>query len=101
MGKRQPGTTNSQIRSALRRLFLRSRERAARIKADKYTCCECGVKQSKARGREIAVEVHHFEGVENWPELFRAVRKYLLCSPDKMRTLCKKCHKNDTEGTKA
>ena len=97
MGKRQAGTTNSQIRSALRRLFLRSRERGARIKYDKYTCCRCGAKQSKARGREIAVEVHHLEGVENWPELFRVVREYLLCSPDKMETLCVSCHKDESK----
>ena len=97
MGKRQPGTTNSQIRSALRRLFLRSRERGARIKADKYTCCRCGAKQSKAKGREVALEVHHCVGVENWPELFRVIREYLLCDPDKMETLCKDCHNAETK----
>lgn len=97
MGKRQEGTTNSQIRSALRRLFLRSRERAARIKADKYTCCRCGAKQSKAKGREVAVEVHHRDGVENWPELFRVIREFLLCDPEKMETLCKDCHSAESK----
>ena len=94
MGKRLPYTPNSQIRSAMRRLFLRSRERAARIKADKYTCQNCGAKQSKAKGREVRVEVHHLEGVCNWPELIAAVRKYLLCDPDLLECLCEDCHKS-------
>jgi 5-methylcytosine-specific restriction endonuclease McrA len=90
--KRQPNTPNSAIRSALRRLFLRSRERAAAIKRDQYTCQCCGVKQSKAKGREVSVEVHHVDGVTNWPALFEAVRLYLLCDPEKLQTLCKECH---------
>ena len=93
MGKRLEYTPNSQIKSALRRLFLRSRERAATLKRDKYTCCECGVKQSKAKGREVSVECHHFLGVENWGEVYSVVREFLLCDPEKMQTLCKACHK--------
>ena len=92
MGRRLPYTPNSQIRSALRKLFLRSRERAARLKADGYTCQCCGAKQSKAKGREVAVEVHHRDGVENWPALFDAVREYLLIDPAGLETLCKQCH---------
>jgi 5-methylcytosine-specific restriction endonuclease McrA len=90
--KRQPNTPNSAIRSALRRLFLRSRERAAAIKRDRYTCQCCGVKQSKAKGREVSVEVHHVDGVTNWDALFQAVRQHLLCDPEKLQTLCKECH---------
>ena len=100
MTRRLPYTPNSQIRSALRRLFLRSRERAGRLKADGYTCCECGVKQSRAKGKEVYVEVHHRDGVENWDALFAAVREYLLCDKDKLETLCKECHKAHTEGEK-
>lgn len=91
MGKRLPYTPNSQIRSALRRLFLRSRERAAALKRDGYTCCKCGRKQSKAKGREISVEVHHISGVE-WEGLFDDIRRRLLQDPKKMKTLCKECH---------
>jgi len=97
MGKRLPYTPNSQIRSALRRLFLRSRERAARIKADGYTCQCCGIKQSKAKGREVKVEVHHRAGVENWNALFAAVRENLLCDPGSLETLCEECHKDMTK----
>ena len=95
MGKRLPYTPNSQIRSALRKLFLRSRERGAAIKRDGYTCKRCGVKQSKAKGREVSVEVHHLDGVQNWPALFEAVRKHLLSDPETMETLCKSCHGED------
>lgn len=92
MGARQPYTPKSQIRSALRRLFLRSRERAARLKADGYTCQLCGRKQSRAKGREVFVECHHLEGVENWDEIFRVIYEYLLCGKDKLQTLCQSCH---------
>jgi len=99
MAKKQPHTTNTQIRSALRRLFLRSRERAKRLKDDSYCCQVCGVKQSRAKGKEVYVEVHHKEGVCNWNELFKAIREFLLCDPDLMETLCKECHKEkETRG---
>jgi predicted HNH restriction endonuclease len=93
MGKRLPYTPNSRIRSVLRQLFLRSRERAAALKRDKYTCRCCSVKQSKAKGKEVKVEVHHLAGVCNWDALFESVRRYLLCDPELLATLCEKCHK--------
>ena len=91
MPKKLPYTPNSQIKSALRRLSLRSRERQAVLKRDKYTC-SCGAKQSRAKGREVYVDVHHIHGVTNWQELYTAIRKYLLCDPEDMRTLCRSCH---------
>jgi hypothetical protein len=55
--------------------------------------CECcGVKASKAKGREQALEVHHREGVLNWSEVMEAVYTYLLVHPDKLEVLCPKCH---------
>jgi len=97
MAKKSPNTTNTQIRAALRKLFLRSRERAARLKADCYTCQECGVKQSRARGREVYVECHHKRGVLNWQMVFDAIREGLLCDPENLETLCRECHKRHTE----
>lgn len=90
-------TTRSQIRQALRRLSLRSRERAAALKRDNYTCQRCGRKQSRAKGREIYVEVHHRNGVQ-WDVLVDCVYEILLCHPDDMITLCKECHKEETDG---
>lgn len=96
MGKKLPYTPNSRIRAALRRLFLRSRERAAALKRDGYTC-KCGVKQSRAKGREVYVEVHHKKGCLNWDELFKVIREYLLCDPEFLETLCEKCHKEEED----
>ena len=93
--KRLPHTPSSQIRSALRQLWLRSRERAAALKRDGYCCVSCGVKQSKAKGKEIKVEVHHREGVGNWGVVIDSIRKELLCGEDSLETLCKECHRKE------
>ena len=98
MGKKLPYTPNSRIRSTLRQLFLRSRERAAAVKRDKYTCQQCGVKQSRAKGKEVYVEVHHKKHVLNWDKLFKEVREHLLCDPELLEVLCKECHKEETNG---
>lgn len=92
MGKKLQYTPNSRIRAALRQLFLRSRERASALKRDQYTCQCCNVKQSKAKGKEVFIEVHHKKGVLNWDKLFDAVREYLLCNPEELEVLCKSCH---------
>lgn len=97
MGKRQLNTPRSQIRSALRKLFLRSRERASALKRDEYTCQCCHTKQSRAKGKEFYVEVHHKKGVANWDKLFEAVYEYLLCDPSNMEKLCRECHSKETE----
>lgn len=89
-------TTNSQIRAALRNLWLRSRERNTRLKLDSYTCQRCNVKQSKAKGKEQKVQVHHKEGILNWDALIDEIRKYLLTTPDKLETLCPDCHDKET-----
>ena len=89
--RKLPYTPNSRIRSALRKLFLRSRERAAALKRDKYTC-SCGLKQSRAKGREIYVEVHHKDGID-WTGLIDLIRDRLLQTPDKLETCCEECHK--------
>ena len=97
MGKKLPYTPNSKIKAAVRQLFLRSRERAAALKRDEYTCQDCGRKQSKAKGKELKVEVHHKEGVCNWQEIYDVLRKNLLCDPAGLETLCVDCHKKHTE----
>jgi len=101
LAKKDPTrTTNSQIRSTFRQLFLRSRERGSRIKADKYTCQRCGVKQSRRKDHIVKVEVHHKNGgIQNWAALIAAVREYLLCDPSQLETLCVDCHKDETYHT--
>jgi predicted HNH restriction endonuclease len=95
--KKSPFTPNSRIRALLHLLFMRSRERASALKAGKYTCCKCGVKQSKAKGKEQKVQVHHKKGVLNWEKLFLLVREYLLVDPSQMEVLCPKCHEKEHE----
>ena len=97
--RRKPTTPRSQVRSALRRLWLRSRERAAALKRDKYTCVDCGVKQSKAKGKEVRVEVDHLEGIQ-WERLIDDVYWRLLVSPEKLETVCQADHKKRTETRK-
>lgn len=97
MGKRLPYTPNNKIKAALRQLFLRSRERAAAIKRDGYSCQICGIKQSKAKGREVKVEVHHINEIE-WHDIYEYIRKTLLVDPEDMETLCKDCHVKEHKG---
>jgi predicted HNH restriction endonuclease len=93
VSRKLPHTPTSRIRSALRQLWMRSRERAACLKAHGNTCAECGVKASVAKGREVRLEVHHIEGVANWDAIFEAIRLHLLVHPSRMVPLCKECHK--------
>jgi 5-methylcytosine-specific restriction endonuclease McrA len=89
--KRKPTTPKSQVKSSLRRTWLRSRERQAALKRDKYSCCECGIKQSRAKGREVYVEVHHSNGIE-WEKIVEYIYRHLLVPPEELETLCKGCH---------
>ena len=95
MGRRLEYTPRSKIRAALRQLWLRSRERAAALKRDEYTCQCCGRKQSKAKGKEFSVQVHHKDGIANWETLIDLVYENLLCNPKFLETLCKKCHERE------
>lgn len=94
--KKLPTTPRSRVRAALRQLWLRSRERAAALKRDKYTCQICGVKQSRAKGKEVYVEVHHKQGILDWDTIIDLVMQHILVSPDNLEVLCKECHEKET-----
>lgn len=94
MGKKKPSTPRSRVKAALRRLWLQSRERAAAIKRDDYSCCKCGVKQSRAKGREVYIECHHKNGIE-WEYLINEVYRVLLVDLAELETLCKDCHNKE------
>ena len=91
MSTRLPYTPNSRIRQALRILWMRSRERAAALKATNYCCAYCGVKQSVAKGHEVRLDVHHLDPVQ-WEGLFDDIRRRLLHNPDRLAPACEKCH---------
>ena len=92
LGNRLPYTPTSKIRAMARQLWLRSRERAAALKAAGYRCQECGAKQSKAKGREVKLNVHHIDGIKGWEKVFAVIRAEILCPPDRLRVLCEACH---------
>ena len=96
MGNRLPTTPRSYVRKVLRQLFARSRERAAALKREKYTCERCGVKQSRARGREVYIEVHHRNGI-NWENIIDLIIERILPDPADLEVLCVECHKKETE----
>lgn len=94
MGKKSLSTPRSRVRSALRALWLRSRERAAAIKREGGCCESCGVKQSVAKGRVVKIHVHHLDGIE-WENILDYVYRHLLCDPNQLEVLCESCHKKE------
>ena len=85
-------TPRSRIKGMLRQMWLKSRERAAALKRDKYTCQKCFRKQTTKKGQELKVQVHHKDGINVWDDIIELIYKELLCNPDKLQTLCKECH---------
>lgn len=87
-------TPRSRVKGMLRQIFLRSRERAEAMKRDNYTCCDCGVKQSKKKDHVVKVCVHHKNTIDaHWQEIIDLIFKYVLCDIDQLETLCVDCHK--------
>lgn len=89
MSRRLPTTPRSRIKNALRSVFLRSRERAAALKATGHTCARCGIKASQAKGREVKLHVHHDGGI-NWDGVVDLIIARVLAVP--MIPLCVPCH---------
>jgi predicted HNH restriction endonuclease len=85
-------TSRAVIKGNLRRMWLKSRERAETMKRDGYCCQKCGIKQSKKKGAEVKINVHHLEGIDVWDEVIDLITEHILCEPDKLQTLCEDCH---------
>jgi len=85
-------TSRARIKGQLRQMWVRSYERGAAMKRDNYSCTECGIKQSKKKGSEVKVNVHHKEGIDVWDEVIELITEHILCDPDKLQTLCCDCH---------
>ena len=84
--KKLPFTPKSKITSAIRRVWLYSRERAQALKRDKV-CQSCGADKK--------LHVHHIDpiGKKAWAEIEKIIRKHILVKPNKLTVLCKRCHK--------
>jgi len=91
MPKRLPSTPKSRVRSALRALWLRSRERSAALKRESNTCERCGRKASRAKGKEVSVVVHHRDMID-WEEIIELIFARILCDPSRLEVLCVECH---------
>ena len=83
----------------LRLLWLHSWERADALKREKYCCQRCHVKQSKKKGFEQKIQVHHKDGVGNWDKVIDLIREEILCDSDKLEVLCPTCHDQETYAT--
>jgi len=99
MSKRLEYTPNSKIVNHLRKMFLQSRERAKTLKNDNYTCQKCGKKQSRAKGKEVYVQVHHKKKII-WKDIIKYIRETLLVDPKYMETLCVDCHDKEHKDEK-
>jgi hypothetical protein len=89
--KRKAVTSKSRIKAVLHGLWLRSNERATALKRDGYTCQECGKKQSKTKGAEQKVQVHHLNGIE-WDKIIEYIYRHILVDPKHLETICPDCH---------
>lgn len=99
MGKKLLYTPRSKVRAGIRQIWMRSRERCQALKNAKYCCEICKVKQSKAKGKEQKIEVHHINGVD-WEQLIDLFYKKILVDPIKLRVVCPNCHKKIHQGEK-
>ncbi len=96
MGRKKPNTPRSKIRAAIRQLWLRSRERAAALKSTGYRCKKCQAKQSKAKGREVKIQVHHDPPIEDkWEKIIDLIETEILRAPQ--YPLCEDCHDEEHE----
>ena len=93
--RKLPSTPRSRVRSALRALWLRSRERAACLKAAGNRCERCHLKASVAKGREVGVQVHHRKGIAGWEAVIDLVFAELLVDPRYLEAICVQCHKEE------
>ena len=79
--------------SALRMIWLRSRERGDAIKETDRRCCCCGVRQSAAKGREAALTVHHLHR-PNWERILTVIKEELFSEPVYLWPMCNECHED-------
>lgn len=100
MAGKKTQTPRSKIRSALRKLWLQSRERRAALKREGYCCERCKVKQSRAKGREVYIECHHKAGID-WEGVIDIIIERILQTPEAHEVLCQACHGDEHKNGEA
>lgn len=85
-------TSDAFLYSRLRMIWLMSRERAAAMKREGYCCERCKRKQSKKKGFEVKINVHHKNRITNWKKIYEVLRKEMLINPSELEVLCRECH---------
>lgn len=93
MSTKKTKTPRGKIKNVLRKLWLQSRERAAALKRESYTCEICHKKQSTAKGKEFKVQVHHKCEQIEWDHIIDLIYKEILQTPDDLQVACKACHR--------
>jgi len=95
MATKDPTTTpRYKVTSAIRRLWMGSRERQTALKLAGYRCERCGIKRSAAKGSEVVIEVHHRNGID-WDGIIDLIIERVLQRPDDYECLCRECHKQE------
>lgn len=94
MGKKLLTTPRGRVKAKLREIFLRSRERAKALKDSGYRCNRCDVKQSKAKGKEVALNVHHIDRID-WDGVVDLIIERVLAGG--LEVLCIPCHDKEHE----
>jgi len=91
--KQHKRTPDTMLRSWLRRwVWSKCCEKSYTNRREGYCCEHCGVKNSRAKGKEVRVIVHH-QKLINWDKIFKVLRRELLVSPNQLTCLCDECHK--------
>lgn len=98
--RKKPQTPRSRVRSALRRVWLMSRERAAALKLSGHKCEACGELSVDRKGGTVKLEVHHLNGIE-WENIIDYVFRHILVDPKELEVLCKDCHAKEHETEEA
>jgi hypothetical protein len=91
MGRKDTTTTpRSQVKSGMRNIWMRSRERGTAMKLAKRACSCCGAKKVVATP-DVRLEVYHDNGI-NWDGVVDLFFERVLQRPEDYTVLCKECH---------
>ena len=80
------------IRNLRKYVWLRSKERSEKLKEYNYCCAKCKIKQTRRKGKEVVIDVHHIKLI-NWDRILKVLYEELLHT--NTIPLCPSCHKRE------